>query len=158
MCDTCFSRRETTQEKTLQEEASGESTAQQKRPNETRHKQPHAGGQSCRHRAVRTPHHHHMCSSHDRCVILFFYSPFSALHIYLPIRQFFYDIIHPEYSPVCDVYALMFLVDVANFIVIIFGYWAFGVSVTHHDSVCVCVYCVYLDVLCCLCAEARCGG
>ncbi|XP_028841723.1 piezo-type mechanosensitive ion channel component 2 [Denticeps clupeoides] len=49
-----------------------------------------------------------------------------ALHIYLPIRQFFYDIIHPEYSPVCDVYALMFLIDVANFIVIIFGYWAFG--------------------------------
>ncbi|TRY91672.1 hypothetical protein DNTS_003333 [Danionella cerebrum] len=49
-----------------------------------------------------------------------------ALHIYLPIRQFFYDIIHPEYSPVCDVYALMFLVDVLNFIIIIFGYWAFG--------------------------------
>ncbi|CAI9585774.1 unnamed protein product, partial [Staurois parvus] len=35
-----------------------------------------------------------------------------ALQIYLPIRQFFYDIIHPEYSPVCDVYAIMFLVDV----------------------------------------------
>lgn len=52
----------------------------------------------------------------------------SALHIYLPIRQFFYDIIHPECSPVCDVYALMFLIDVVNFIVIIFGYWAFGVS------------------------------
>ncbi|XP_064877148.1 piezo-type mechanosensitive ion channel component 2-like [Oncorhynchus nerka] len=49
-----------------------------------------------------------------------------ALHIYLPIRQFFYDIIHPECSPVCDVYALMFLIDVVNFIVIIFGYWAFG--------------------------------
>ncbi|XP_052003940.1 piezo-type mechanosensitive ion channel component 2 [Xyrauchen texanus] len=49
-----------------------------------------------------------------------------ALHIYLPIRQFFHDIIHPEYSPVCDVYALMFLVDVVNFIIIIFGYWAFG--------------------------------
>ncbi|KAJ8332691.1 hypothetical protein SKAU_G00424800 [Synaphobranchus kaupii] len=49
-----------------------------------------------------------------------------GLHIYLPIRQFFYDIIHPEYSPVCDVYALMFLIDVVNFIVIIFGYWAFG--------------------------------
>ncbi|ROI52198.1 Piezo-type mechanosensitive ion channel component 2, partial [Anabarilius grahami] len=49
-----------------------------------------------------------------------------ALHIYLPIRQFFYDIIHPEYSPVCDVYALMFLIDVVNFIIIIFGYWAFG--------------------------------
>ncbi|XP_042564868.1 piezo-type mechanosensitive ion channel component 2 [Clupea harengus] len=49
-----------------------------------------------------------------------------ALHIYLPIRQFFYDIIHPEYSPVCDVYAMMFLIDVVNFIVIIFGYGAFG--------------------------------
>ncbi|KAM4609898.1 piezo-type mechanosensitive ion channel component 2 [Polymixia lowei] len=49
-----------------------------------------------------------------------------ALHIYLPIRQFFYDIIHPEYSSVCDVYALMFLIDVVNFIVTIYGYWAFG--------------------------------
>ncbi|XP_077433447.1 piezo-type mechanosensitive ion channel component 2 isoform X2 [Vanacampus margaritifer] len=49
-----------------------------------------------------------------------------ALHVYLPIRQFFYDIIHPDYSPVCDVYALMFLIDVVNFIVTIYGYWAFG--------------------------------
>nr|XP_033819308.1 piezo-type mechanosensitive ion channel component 2-like isoform X2 [Geotrypetes seraphini] len=49
-----------------------------------------------------------------------------GLQIYLPIRQFFYDIIHPEYSPVCDMYALMFLVDVINFIIVIFGYWAFG--------------------------------
>uniref|UniRef100_A0A7N6BR83 Piezo non-specific cation channel R-Ras-binding domain-containing protein n=1 Tax=Anabas testudineus TaxID=64144 RepID=A0A7N6BR83_ANATE len=49
-----------------------------------------------------------------------------CLHIYLPIRQFFYDIIHPDYSPVCDVYALMFLIDVVNFIVTIYGYWAFG--------------------------------
>ncbi|XP_061592541.1 piezo-type mechanosensitive ion channel component 2 [Cololabis saira] len=49
-----------------------------------------------------------------------------ALHIYLPIRQFFYDIIHPEYSPVCDVYALMFVIDVVNFIVTIYGYSAFG--------------------------------
>uniref|UniRef100_A0A667XD70 Uncharacterized protein n=1 Tax=Myripristis murdjan TaxID=586833 RepID=A0A667XD70_9TELE len=57
---------------------------------------------------------------------LFFFYPLSALHIYLPIRQFFYDIIHPEYSPVCDVYALMFLIDVVNFIVTIYGYWAFG--------------------------------
>ncbi|XP_071331067.1 piezo-type mechanosensitive ion channel component 2 [Trachinotus anak] len=49
-----------------------------------------------------------------------------ALNIYLPIRQFFYDIIHPDYSPVCDVYALMFLIDVVNFIITIYGYWAFG--------------------------------
>ena len=53
----------------------------------------------------------------------------SGLHIYLPIRQFFYDIIHPDYSPVCDVYALMFLIDVVNFIVTIYGYSAFGVRV-----------------------------
>uniref|UniRef100_A0A8D0C2C9 Piezo non-specific cation channel R-Ras-binding domain-containing protein n=1 Tax=Salvator merianae TaxID=96440 RepID=A0A8D0C2C9_SALMN len=50
----------------------------------------------------------------------------SALQIYWPIKKFFYDIIHPEYSPICDVYALMFLVDVINFIIVIFGYWAFG--------------------------------
>uniref|UniRef100_A0A087XPM9 Uncharacterized protein n=1 Tax=Poecilia formosa TaxID=48698 RepID=A0A087XPM9_POEFO len=49
-----------------------------------------------------------------------------ALHIYLPIRQFFYDIIHPDYSPVCDVYALMFLIDVVNFILTVYGYGAFG--------------------------------
>ncbi|GCB64354.1 hypothetical protein scyTo_0013328, partial [Scyliorhinus torazame] len=49
-----------------------------------------------------------------------------ALQIYLPIRQFFYNIIHPEYNAVCDVYALMFLIDVINFIITIFGYWAFG--------------------------------
>uniref|UniRef100_A0A8C3IIS5 Piezo-type mechanosensitive ion channel component n=1 Tax=Chrysemys picta bellii TaxID=8478 RepID=A0A8C3IIS5_CHRPI len=57
--------------------------------------------------------------------IILVFTP-SALQIYRPIRQFFYDIIHPEYSPVCDVYALMFLVDVINFIIVIFGYWAFG--------------------------------
>uniref|UniRef100_A0A4W3J0I5 Piezo-type mechanosensitive ion channel component 2-like n=1 Tax=Callorhinchus milii TaxID=7868 RepID=A0A4W3J0I5_CALMI len=49
-----------------------------------------------------------------------------ALQVSLPIRQFFYDIIHPDYNAVCDVYVLMFLVDVINFIVIVFGYWAFG--------------------------------
>ncbi|XP_074046911.1 piezo-type mechanosensitive ion channel component 2-like [Macrotis lagotis] len=50
----------------------------------------------------------------------------TALQIYWPIRQFFYNIIHPEFSPVCDVYAFMFLVEVFNFLIIILGYWAFG--------------------------------
>uniref|UniRef100_A0A670I260 Piezo non-specific cation channel R-Ras-binding domain-containing protein n=1 Tax=Podarcis muralis TaxID=64176 RepID=A0A670I260_PODMU len=50
----------------------------------------------------------------------------NSLQIYRPVRQFFYDIIHPECSLICDVYALMFLVDVINFIIVIFGYWAFG--------------------------------
>ncbi|KAL7984406.1 hypothetical protein Chor_002976 [Crotalus horridus] len=49
-----------------------------------------------------------------------------ALQIYLPIRQFFYNLIHPEYSAVTDVYVLMFLADTVDFIIIVFGFWAFG--------------------------------
>uniref|UniRef100_A0A6Q2X838 Piezo-type mechanosensitive ion channel component n=1 Tax=Esox lucius TaxID=8010 RepID=A0A6Q2X838_ESOLU len=46
--------------------------------------------------------------------------------IYVPIRQFFYNLIHPEYSAVTDVYVLMFLADTVDFIIIVFGFWAFG--------------------------------
>ncbi|KAL2097108.1 hypothetical protein ACEWY4_006315 [Coilia grayii] len=49
-----------------------------------------------------------------------------ALEIYLPIRQFFYNLIHPEYSAVTDVYVLMFLADTVDFIIIVFGFTAFG--------------------------------
>ncbi|KAG7455474.1 hypothetical protein MATL_G00257140 [Megalops atlanticus] len=49
-----------------------------------------------------------------------------TLDIYLPIRQFFYNLIHPEYSAVTDVYVLMFLADTVDFIIIVFGFWAFG--------------------------------
>uniref|UniRef100_A0A8C5QS10 Piezo type mechanosensitive ion channel component 2 n=1 Tax=Leptobrachium leishanense TaxID=445787 RepID=A0A8C5QS10_9ANUR len=49
-----------------------------------------------------------------------------ALQIYLPIRQFFYNLIHPDYSAVTDVYVLMFLADTVDFIIIVFGFWAFG--------------------------------
>ncbi|XP_056149372.1 piezo-type mechanosensitive ion channel component 2 [Lampris incognitus] len=49
-----------------------------------------------------------------------------AFEIYLPIRQFFYNLIHPEYSAVTDVYVLMFLADTVDFIIIVFGFWAFG--------------------------------
>ncbi|KAM3865799.1 piezo-type mechanosensitive ion channel component 2 [Diretmus argenteus] len=48
------------------------------------------------------------------------------MEIYLPIRQFFYNLIHPEYSAVTDVYVLMFLADIVDFIIIVFGFWAFG--------------------------------
>ncbi|KAI1902167.1 hypothetical protein AGOR_G00041910 [Albula goreensis] len=48
------------------------------------------------------------------------------LEIYHPIRQFFYNLIHPEYSAVTDVYVLMFLADTVDFIIIVFGFWAFG--------------------------------
>lgn len=56
-------------------------------------------------------------------------SPFCrTLQIYVPIRQFFYDLIHPDYSAVTDVYVLMFLADTVDFIIIVFGFWAFGVG------------------------------
>ncbi|KAJ8272895.1 hypothetical protein GJAV_G00094700 [Gymnothorax javanicus] len=48
------------------------------------------------------------------------------LEIYRPIRQFFYNLIHPEYSAVTDVYVLMFLADTTDFIITVFGFWAFG--------------------------------
>nr|XP_023829138.1 piezo-type mechanosensitive ion channel component 2-like [Salvelinus alpinus] len=49
-----------------------------------------------------------------------------TLEMYIPIRQFFYNLIHPEYSAVTDVYVLMFLADTVDFIIIVFGFWAFG--------------------------------
>ncbi|XP_070700828.1 piezo-type mechanosensitive ion channel component 2 [Pempheris klunzingeri] len=48
------------------------------------------------------------------------------MEIYLPMRQFFYNLIHPEYSAVTDVYVMMFLADTVDFIIIVFGFWAFG--------------------------------
>ncbi|XP_075877858.1 piezo-type mechanosensitive ion channel component 2 isoform X2 [Nelusetta ayraudi] len=48
------------------------------------------------------------------------------MEIYLPMRQFFHNLIHPEYSAVTDVYVLMFLADTVDFIIIVFGYAAFG--------------------------------
>lgn len=50
----------------------------------------------------------------------------TILDLYIPIRQFFYNLIHPEYSAVTDVYVLMFLADTVDFIIIVFGFWAFG--------------------------------
>ncbi|XP_036884454.1 piezo-type mechanosensitive ion channel component 2 isoform X4 [Sturnira hondurensis] len=49
-----------------------------------------------------------------------------TLQIYVPIREFFYNLIHPDYSAVTDVYVLMFLADTVDFIIIVFGFWAFG--------------------------------
>uniref|UniRef100_A0A3Q3JQ24 Piezo non-specific cation channel R-Ras-binding domain-containing protein n=1 Tax=Monopterus albus TaxID=43700 RepID=A0A3Q3JQ24_MONAL len=55
------------------------------------------------------------------------------MEIYLPMRQFFYNLIHPEYSAVTDVYVLMFLADTVDFIIIVFGFWAFGQKNTAAD-------------------------
>nr|XP_013001447.1 piezo-type mechanosensitive ion channel component 1 isoform X3 [Cavia porcellus] len=49
-----------------------------------------------------------------------------AQSTYRPLRRFFHDILHTKYRAATDVYALMFLADVVDFIIIIFGFWAFG--------------------------------
>uniref|UniRef100_A0A8C4IHU7 Piezo type mechanosensitive ion channel component 1 (Er blood group) n=1 Tax=Dicentrarchus labrax TaxID=13489 RepID=A0A8C4IHU7_DICLA len=41
-------------------------------------------------------------------------------------KGFFRGILHAEYRAATDVYALMFLTDVIDFIIIVFGFWAFG--------------------------------
>lgn len=42
--------------------------------------------------------------------------------------NFFRALVQPEYSAVTDVYVLMFLADTVDFIIIVFGFWAFGVK------------------------------
>lgn len=54
--------------------------------------------------------------------------PCRAQNIYQPVRGFFRDILHTPHRAATDVYAFMFLADVVDFIIIIFGFWAFGVS------------------------------
>ncbi|XP_021563085.1 piezo-type mechanosensitive ion channel component 1 [Carlito syrichta] len=49
-----------------------------------------------------------------------------AQSMYRPLRRFFHDILHTKYRAATDVYALMFLADVVDFIIIVFGFWAFG--------------------------------
>lgn len=46
------------------------------------------------------------------------------------MKKFFHNLIHPEYSAVTDVYVLMFLADTVDFIIIVFGFSAFGVGFT----------------------------
>lgn len=50
------------------------------------------------------------------------------MNTYKPAKTFIQNILHTEYRAATDVYALMFLTDVVDFIVIVFGFWAFGVS------------------------------
>lgn len=57
----------------------------------------------------------------QRCVLSL------AQSVYRPLRRFFHDILHTRYRAATDVYALMFLADVVAFVIIIFGFWAFGV-------------------------------
>nr|XP_046227093.1 piezo-type mechanosensitive ion channel component 2-like isoform X2 [Scatophagus argus] len=49
-----------------------------------------------------------------------------CMSLYHPVLQFFRALVQPEYSAVTDVYVLMFLADTVDFIIIVFGFWAFG--------------------------------
>lgn len=51
-----------------------------------------------------------------------------CMSLYRPVLQFFRALVQPEYSAVTDVYVLMFLADTVDFIIIVFGFWAFGVK------------------------------
>ncbi|XP_077352257.1 piezo-type mechanosensitive ion channel component 1 [Festucalex cinctus] len=46
--------------------------------------------------------------------------------LYKPVQGFFFDTLQADYRVATDVYALMFLTDVIDFIIIVFGFWAFG--------------------------------
>ncbi|CAL8292374.1 unnamed protein product [Lota lota] len=54
------------------------------------------------------------------------YSVHRGVLLYGPIRDFFKALVQPEYSAVSDVYVAMFLADTIDFIIIVFGFWAFG--------------------------------
>ncbi|KAL2300110.1 LOW QUALITY PROTEIN: hypothetical protein Nmel_012070 [Mimus melanotis] len=49
-----------------------------------------------------------------------------ARNMYQPVRRFFQDILDTQNHAATDVYAYMFLADVVDFIIIVFGFWAFG--------------------------------
>ncbi|XP_068604378.1 piezo-type mechanosensitive ion channel component 2-like [Brachionichthys hirsutus] len=54
------------------------------------------------------------------------YSVTRCMSLYRPVLQFFRALVQPEYSAVTDVYVLMFLADTVDFVIIVFGFWAFG--------------------------------
>lgn len=45
-----------------------------------------------------------------------------------PLYKFLHNVLHPPYRITYDVYALMFLCDFINFFILVFGFYAFGVS------------------------------
>ncbi|XP_028289056.1 piezo-type mechanosensitive ion channel component 2-like [Parambassis ranga] len=61
------------------------------------------------------------------------YSSRRCMSLYRPVCQFFRALVQPEYSAVTDVYVLMFLADTIDFIIIVFGFWAFGKHSTAAD-------------------------
>lgn len=58
---------------------------------------------------------------------MYVFSSCSVQSVKRPAQGFFRNIVRSEYRASTDVYALMFLTDVIDFVIIIFGFWAFGV-------------------------------
>uniref|UniRef100_T1IYG5 Uncharacterized protein n=1 Tax=Strigamia maritima TaxID=126957 RepID=T1IYG5_STRMM len=54
---------------------------------------------------------------------------FRFLQYIQPIRSFIDNLLNPPYRVRRDVYAFMFLCDFITFLIVVFGYWAFGVPV-----------------------------
>lgn len=68
------------------------------------------------------------------------------MSVYRPVCHFFRALVQPEYSAVTDVYVLMFLADTVDFIIIVFGFWAFGVNL---KGLRCCTEFCFTSVLCC---------
>uniref|UniRef100_A0A3B5M5Z8 Piezo type mechanosensitive ion channel component 1 (Er blood group) n=1 Tax=Xiphophorus couchianus TaxID=32473 RepID=A0A3B5M5Z8_9TELE len=66
--------------------------------------------------SILTDSEHQMC-----CVFLCRFQ-----NVKQPAQSFFRSITKDKYRASTDVYALMFLTDVVDFVIIIFGFWAFG--------------------------------
>ncbi|KAL5021686.1 hypothetical protein ScPMuIL_000841 [Solemya velum] len=53
-------------------------------------------------------------------------SKFNIGQLIQPFRDFYKQLTNPDYNATADVYAPMFACDFINFLIIVFGYWAFG--------------------------------
>ncbi|KAM6057851.1 piezo-type mechanosensitive ion channel component 1 isoform 2-T2 [Chlamydotis macqueenii] len=104
-----FRRKRRRGKKPLEEEGDGEDEEEEEEEEEEAAKQSHAQKK---------------LKAFGLRVKLFFLT--MAQNVYQPVRGFFWDILHTQHRAATDVYAFMFLADVVDFIIIIFGFWAFG--------------------------------
>lgn len=60
---------------------------------------------------------------------LLFFLDFRATKYFNPAKGFFMTLLEPSVRVTADVYAYMFFCDFFNFLVVIFGFASFGVSI-----------------------------
>lgn len=56
---------------------------------------------------------------------------FSLQMVLGPFKKFYSQLTDPKYNATTDVYATMFFCDFINFLILVFGYWAFGPEVNY---------------------------